>query len=85
MFKKKMLSYILKETIKLFKPFCMFAVEVNRNILKDAGFLKVEQLTPIKKKFYYQALKMKKRFKRMKTSKKTKLGIITKNIVVIHI
>ncbi|KAL5237604.1 hypothetical protein ACI65C_005014 [Semiaphis heraclei] len=60
----------------------MFSVEVNRNILKDVGFLKVEQLTTIKRKFYYQALKMKKRVKRMETSKtslKTKLGIITKN------
>lgn len=61
----------------------MFSVEVNRNILKDVGFLKVEQLTTIKRKFYYQALKMKKRVKRMETSKtslKTKLGIITKSI-----
>jgi len=60
----------------------MFSIEVNRNILKDAGFLKVEQLTPIKKKFYYKALKMKKRVKRLenlKTSFKKKLQLITKS------
>jgi len=78
--KKKMLNYTLIGTIKLFKPFCMCSVEVNRNILKDAGFLKVEQLTPIKKKLYYHAMKMKKRVKRIETSKtslKTKLEIRT--------
>lgn len=47
----------------------MFSIEVNRNILNDAGFQKVGQLTPIKKKLYYQALKMKKRVKRMETLK----------------
>lgn len=60
----------------------MFSIEVNRNILKDAGFLKVEQLTPSKKKLYYQALKMKKRVKRLETSKtifKKKLQLITKS------
>jgi len=70
-------------TFKLYKPFCMFSIEVNRNILNDAWFEKVGQLTPIKKKFYYQALKMKKRDKCMETLKvffKKKLQIITKSL-----
>ncbi len=55
----------------------MFSIEVNRNILNDAGFQKVGQLTPIKKKLYYQALKMKKRVKQTYGNIK---GILQKKI-----
>lgn len=61
----------------------MFSIEVIRNILNDTGFQKVGQLTPIKKKLYYQALKMKKRVKRMATLKvsfKKKLQLITNSL-----
>lgn len=47
----------------------VFLVEVKSYVLKEIGFKNVQQLTPIKKRFYIEDLKLKKKVQRIHSIK----------------
>lgn len=61
----------------------MFFTEIRKNLLRDEGFIKSSQLTPIKRKFYKEVVKLKAKVQRMSNSKaslKSKLCVAKKFI-----
>jgi len=61
----------------------LFFTEIRQNLLRDEGFIKSSQLTPTKRKFYTEVVKLKAKVQRMsnrKTSLKNKLSVAKKFI-----